>query len=664
MQKNYFTLLLFVICLLAAPKAFAQVEYRYVSGFGNAFWDVNDSGKAVQSGGVYDFASSTVTPIDTNSTGLLGINNSGDLIGMMPFTVSGTTIQQPAFKHNNVWTPIGYFTGATVTADASATVYQISENGLYVAGQMAADCCDAQAFLYNTMTGVLEKLADPANEYSAGYTVNNSGMVGGWYDPQPVGTLRTPAYMTTGSVVTNVSPTAPNMGGQVGAISNGNLIVGDRDNQPFIFNQTTGVFTAYQTPAGYDNATFTSVSENGIAVGYAQKFGPFIDREAIVYHASLGSQPVFIKDILAQHGITALGTFDGKLGTAIAISPDGNYICGWENDRVFFASGWVVNFKNMLISDCYATCPQNIEAISLTGPRAVNYTIPITCPTHPNTSLVLVSGLASGAVFPIDTTVVVHNLVDANGTVLNTCTFSVILGDQYCSPHGEFMTAEPITSFSLANITNVSSDTSTVIVENFTAQTINLTQGTSYTATIKGMTGGNFTDYLAVFIDWDKNGVFDPATEKYDMGTITNSTGLDTVQTTGTIAVPLTAMTGRTTLRVIKNYDFTPVDACNIYSSFGQAEDYSVNVTVPLATDFKTQNAVICFPNPTKDLLNIQSIATLQSVTLYNILGQQVLQTTCNGNTTINTGALPSGTYSAVLETTNHERQTVKIVKE
>src|SRR5690606_14708109 len=66
----------------------------------------------------------------------------------------------------------------------------------------------------------------------------------------------------------------------------------------------------------------------------------------------LGDAPVFLKDLLIEEGVT-ITTFDGKLGTGMGISPDGKYICGFDNTApVFFAAGWVVYLDiEMGISD-------------------------------------------------------------------------------------------------------------------------------------------------------------------------------------------------------------------------------------------------------------------------------------------------------------------------
>ncbi len=649
MKKNYKKQLFqLAILLLSFQAANAQVEFRYLSGFGTALYDINDSGYAIQGGAVYSFLLNSSTPMDTQATSLVGINNNGDLIGTMPLLVSATTINQPAYKKNGTWYPMGYFPG--VTADASAYQGQISENGNYITGQMSIDCCNSQAYLYNVDTGVLEEIYDPANEYSAGYCVNDSGILGGWYDPQPSGTLRVPAYMRTGSVITSVPSTLPVLSStnQISAINNSNIMVGDRDGVPFIYDLATNTFTTFQVPTGYENATFTSVSDNGVAVGYAQNTFPNIVRDAIVYHPSLGSQPVLLRTVLAAHGIDTVSTFDGLLGTAIAISPDGNFICGWENAFVAFASGWIINFSDSLISDCYATCPQDIVDVSLTGATVVNYPDPIiSCGSHPAATIVLASGLASGSVFPIGTTLVVHNLVDTNGTILNSCSFNVVLTDSYCDPSSVNNTGEPITLVNVADINNASSESSIADYEDFTSVIGNVEIDSSYTTTFKGLTNGNYDNYFSVYVDWNQDGFFNDNDERYEMGYITNSSGIDTIQTTGTLSVPSNALVGQTTMRVIKNYFEYSVSPCFISSGYGQVEDYKLNVTSnPTGIDQINSTNIRLYPNPVSGILNISNTEKIKSVSIYDILGQKMIVENLNGlNSQIDLSKLSNGIY-------------------
>lgn len=141
---------------------------------------------------------------------------------------------------------------------------------------------------------------------------------------------------------------------------------------------------------------------------------------------------------------------------------------------------------------------------------------------------------------------------------------------------------EPITSVSFAGILNTSPNTiggTSQALEDFTAISGAVTAGTSYPIVLKGNTGGNFTTYFRVYIDWNQNNSFEDAGESYDIGTLLNSTGLDALSVNGNILVPLTALGGNTRMRIIKRFNTYPTSSCQVGTGYGQGEDYTLAVT-------------------------------------------------------------------------------------
>ena len=138
---------------------------------------------------------------------------------------------------------------------------------------------------------------------------------------------------------------------------------------------------------------------------------------------------------------------------------------------------------------------------------------------------------------------------------------------------------EPITRVDVADIDHTSDATvnGSPALEDFTAVVGNMAPGESYDIALEGNTAGDFTTFFTVFIDWNQDGDWTDADEMYEIGSITNSTGTDGQQATGTIAVPAGAPEGTTVMRVIKNFNVSPTNPCGTYS-FGQGEDYTINV--------------------------------------------------------------------------------------
>ncbi|MDP3681848.1 MAG: T9SS sorting signal type C domain-containing protein [Flavobacterium sp.] len=143
---------------------------------------------------------------------------------------------------------------------------------------------------------------------------------------------------------------------------------------------------------------------------------------------------------------------------------------------------------------------------------------------------------------------------------------------------------EPITNVTFAGINNNSTNAlGGPSLESFCI-TGSVVQGSvSNVISVKGNTDGNFTEFIKVYIDWDQNGVFGNTTnEIYDLGTITNSTGVDSKFATVNISVPVTAILGNTKMRVMKTYTVANSNnPCFSGNDWGQAEDYLIRVMAP-----------------------------------------------------------------------------------
>lgn len=352
--------LLFAACTF--PSAgFAQMDYYIASSFGSRFNDINDNGIAISGGAYFDFSTSTWTPMESEPTEMVSINNNGDVAGSM-FLDEDLYILQPAYKKNGVWNTIGWFPDSDPQASSFST-YSISPNGVWVTGQMSIGCCDFGTFKYNTETNVLTDIFSPDYVAVAGYVITNDGTIGGWADDEAGGsTHRIPVYITPDLEIIQISPDAPEFSvNAVNDINASSLMVGDLDGQPFLFDLNANTFTTFSVPAGYETATFTSIADNGVAVGYAQRFGDFgsLEREAIVFHPELGTQPLILKDILLDNGLD-INAPSGRMGTAYAISPNSEYVAGWDDQAPFSANGWVVNFDGLLF-DTSTSIPTDVK---------------------------------------------------------------------------------------------------------------------------------------------------------------------------------------------------------------------------------------------------------------------------------------------------------------
>lgn len=152
----------------------------------------------------------------------------------------------------------------------------------------------------------------------------------------------------------------------------------------------------------------------------------------------------------------------------------------------------------------------------------------------------------------------------------------------YCQSITFSAQVEPICNVTFAGIDHDSPGTAggSPALEDFTTEpAAQVEAGSSYPISVTGNTNGNATDQITAFFDWDHDGVFETAV---NLTAITNNNC--TAAANGTVAVPQTALAGSSRMRIVKNADISPADPCSPYS-YGQAEDYMVNVTVPQPCD-------------------------------------------------------------------------------
>ena len=92
-----------------------------------------------------------------------------------------------------------------------------------------------------------------------------------------------------------------------------------------------------------------------------------------------------------------------------------------------------------------------------------------------------------------------------------------------------------------------------------------------------GTCGGNYSNCVGIFIDWNNNGSFADAGENVYLSAASTS-GPHTES--GNITIPVTATLGNIKMRVICNETSTPsnINPCATYS-WGETEDYFVNIT-------------------------------------------------------------------------------------
>ena len=106
-------------------------------------------------------------------------------------------------------------------------------------------------------------------------------------------------------------------------------------------------------------------------------------------------------------------------------------------------------------------------------------------------------------------------------------------------------------------------------------------------------------------------------------------------------------------------YAYTSENSLNNVDFF--VDNFSITQNLTVIDQEKI--ALTFYPNPVVDYLNISTTENIKDVTIYNLLGQQVLHKTVNGlGSTLDLSGLPAGNYIARVNTSNAVKS-VKLIK-
>lgn len=225
----------------------------------------------------------------------------------------------------------------------------------------------------------------------------------------------------------------------------------------------------------------------------------------------------------------------------------------------------------------------------------------------------------------------------------------------------------PITYVNFAGIDNTTSAEAFVgnFHEYFLDKIANVSPGKSYDLTLKGNTYGEFTIQFIVFIDWNQNGTLDDDGEVYPVTqTIYNSTGTDDIKAVQSISVPADALPGNTRMRIKLFLDDDDIDPCvgSFSNHPGSAEDYTVNVGA-LGVNDVSKNGIKTYPNPVKDIFNIEAQGKIKTVKVFDMTGKHLLTKNVNeAKSQIDFSRLNPGIYIVSIETETGT-QSIKVIK-
>lgn len=253
-------------------------------------------------------------------------------------------------------------------------------------------------------------------------------------------------------------------------------------------------------------------------------------------------------------------------------------------------------------------------------------------------------------------TVKAKDIYENISSVSNIATVTTTNQVEYCPSAGSSTADEKIKRVVFATIDNTSSGAAGY--EDFTNISTEVTESKSYAISITPVwTNTIYNEAYNVFIDWNADGDFEDANEK-----AFSQSGTKNNPVTGTITVPSgISLNDPILMRVSMKYN-AAATACETFP-YGQVEDYTLIGKKFLAVNDITKNSNAIYPNPVKDVINIQSKDSGElNFQIYNTAGQ-IVRKGKSVDKKVNAQSLSSGNYIIELTDKNGEKTTQKFIK-
>lgn len=636
--------LLFSMMLLSMLSA--QPTLRVLTDMGSRIYDINNNGYGVHPNGYYDYTSDTSSSAEEGVTATNRLNNSADVVGLMPYTATdGSGLDQAAYRKGGTWVPIGWFPGDVPANSWFGNANAISPNSKYVSGQISVSVNRSYPYLYNTENGTLTKLTngDDLWVYGRGEGVNDAGYVSGFVDREDIfggGTFWVPVYFDPSGNVHYIDFDTPEYG-EAADINNAGIVVGYKGEKAFFYNITSGDYKSFGSTPSMINPRFTSVSETGMAIGYSGDLG---NREVIVYYEGL-AKPIFLKDYLISKGVEVT-TIDGKLGTGMGVSDDGRYICGFDNAApVFFASGWIVHLDELPTEPGCLSDPNGMYPSSVFNPSCDGSNEVVT--NEAVTGQYSLIHLTAGKQYTFSTSVATDFITISNAE-----------GNQILKYGSGSVTYIADSDKEVRYYVHLADDCSSSSVTRTKYVSCTNAQGCHWTVHV-------FDSQFGDEVSWTlKN-------EAGDILLTGSGYGMEYDDTQSIFANgPLTFY--------IENYGFFNDNTPSYTVSNGtevlvtgslnaqnqEATYYDLNCNSMAVHEADDSSSFKYFPNPVNNILKINSKKSITSVDVYSLDGKLIFNKGINSNTTeIDLRHLKTGVYLILAKFKDHQSKSFRIIK-
>ena len=233
-----------------------------------------------------------------------------------------------------------------------------------------------------------------------------------------------------------------------------------------------------------------------------------------------------------------------------------------------------------------------------------------------------------------------------------------------CSPLGDLSYADGFHLFQVGTIDNYTGEGGTGY-ENFTNLHTDLEQGASHELTV---TTGYGNQFIRVWIDFNDDYVFsldELVVDNYEIAdgqSDANAPYTETMQ----LIISESATLGEHVMRAKSNWNAgVPNDACE-ETTYGETEDYMVNIVESLSTNNIQIENISIFPNPINNMLNVNVGSNIGlNYSIFNITGQTIFKGKFTEfNNRVDFSDLSKGVYFLqVLDKQLNKQNTYKLIK-
>lgn len=400
-----------------------------------------------------------------------------------------------------------------------------------------------------------------------------------------------------------------------------------------------GTGTRYQWQSSTDNFATAGVPIGSVSTSYSNlSTGSLTSTTSYRLAVFCVSNPSDIAySTVATVTINFPGTFNPVVGDAICPGESATLVATASLPATF---GWTATGGYTNSGSSITVNPTTTTVYTVTATFENN------CTASTTTTVIVAPGVIMNSV--------TSSVASLCGTGSATLTADASVGSSastYCSLAATSTSFEKIANVTLGSIANASS--ATAGYEDFTSISTNLAAGVAVPFSIDISSAYANDDRLFINIDLDQNGSFSDAGELLFSGAISTfcsgcSGAAATV--TGTVTVPVTALSGITRMRIqLQDYaSNTPQVSCGGYT-FGQVEDYNVNITggsILLTYSWTESAGGVTLNNTTTASTSASNISTDK---VYTVVATSNFGCIATGNVSVDVDPLPTVTLATTV---------------